>query len=131
MKRLEKLRERLLADQNVGATTEYGFLTVAYLGCKNVGMKRAVGTAAAIGFFIAISGTVGYMISGWSKTLSDPYTLGFIYLPAFLAISIASSVTAPYGARCSQKLPEKFLKKIFAIISLVLSVKMLIAFARF
>ena len=60
-----------------------GFLTVAYLSYKNVAMKKAIGTSAAIGFPIAITGTVGYMMSGWSKTLNDPYTLGFIYIPAF------------------------------------------------
>lgn len=104
-----------------------GFLTVAYLGYKKISMKRAVGTAAAIGFSIAIAGTVGYIISGWSQTLSDPYTLGFIYIPAFLAISVASFIAAPYGARCSIGLPENFLKQIFAVISLLLSIKMLVS----
>lgn len=108
-----------------------GFLTVAYLGYKNVDMKKAIGTSAAIGFPIAITGTIGYMMSGWSKTLSDPYTLGYIYVPAFLAISIASSITAPYGARCSHSLPEAYLKRIFAAISLVLSIKMLVSFVQF
>lgn len=108
-----------------------GFLTVTYLNYKNIGMKRAVGTSAAIGLPIAISGTIGYMISGWSKTLSEPYTIGFIYLPAFLAISVASSIAAPYGARCSHRLPEAYLKKIFAVISLILSVKMLLSFVKF
>ena len=108
-----------------------GFLTVAYLGYKNVAMKKAIGTSAAIGFPIAITGTIGYMMSGWSKTLSDPYTLGYIYAPAFLAISIASSITAPYGARCSHSLPEAYLKKIFAVISLALSIKMLVSFVQF
>lgn len=108
-----------------------GFLTVAYLGYKNVDIKKAIGTSAAIGFPIAITGTIGYMMSGWSKTLSDPYTLGYIYVPAFLAISIASSITAPYGARCSHSLPEAYLKKIFAVISLILSIKMLVSFVQF
>jgi uncharacterized membrane protein YfcA len=108
-----------------------GFLTVTYLNYKNIGMKRAIGTSSAIGFPIAISGTIGYMISGWSKTLSEPYTIGFIYLPAFLAISIASSIAAPYGARCSHHLPEVYLKKIFAVISLILSLKMLLSFVKF
>ena len=108
-----------------------GFLTVAYLGYKNVDMKKAIGTSAAIGFPIAITGTIGYMISGWSKTLSDPYTFGYIYVPAFLAISIASSITAPYGARCSHSLPEAILKKIFAVISLLLSITMLVSFVQF
>lgn len=108
-----------------------GFLTVAYLGYKNVDIQRAIGTSAAIGFPIAITGAVSCMISGWSKTLGDPYTLGFIYVPAFLAISIASSIAAPYGARCSHSLPEAYLKKIFAVISLVLSIKMLVSFVQF
>jgi len=108
-----------------------GFLTVTYLSYKKIGMKRAIGTSSAIGFPIAISGTIGYMISGWSKTLSEPYTIGFIYLPAFLAISITSSIAAPYGARCSHRLPEVYLKKIFAVISLILSLKMLLSFVKF
>lgn len=108
-----------------------GFLTVTYLNYKNIGMKRAVGTSAAIGFPIAIAGTIGYMISGWSKTLNDPYTIGFIYLPAFFAIAIASSIAAPYGARWSHRLPEAYLKKIFAVISLILSLKMLLSFVQF
>jgi uncharacterized membrane protein YfcA len=104
-----------------------GFLTVTYLSYKNVDMKKAIGTSAAIGFPIAVAGTVGYMISGWSETSSDPYTLGFIYVPAFLVISIASVIAAPYGASCSHSLPEAHLKKIFAAISLVLSIKMLLS----
>lgn len=108
-----------------------GFLTVTYLSYKNIVMKRAVGTSATIGLPIAISGTIGYMISGWSKTLSAPYTIGFIYLPAFLAISIASFIAAPYGARYSHRLPEAYLKKIFAVISLILSLTMLRSFVKF
>lgn len=108
-----------------------GFLTVTYLSYKNIVMKRAIGTSAAIGLPIAISGTIGYMISGWSKTLSVPYTIGFIYLPAFLAISMASFIAAPYGARCSHHLPDAYLKKIFAVISLILSLTMVISFVKF
>ncbi|RFC34945.1 MAG: putative membrane protein YfcA [Candidatus Nitrotoga sp. SPKER] len=108
-----------------------GFLTVAYLGYKNIDMKKAIGTSAAIGFPIAVTGTIGYMMSGWTKTLNDPYTLGYIYVPAFLVISIASFITAPYGARYSHSLPEAYLKKIFAAISLILSIKMLVSFAQF
>jgi uncharacterized membrane protein YfcA len=102
-----------------------GFLTVAYLGYKNVDMKKAVGTSAAIGFPIAIAGAVGYLISGWSATSGDPNTFGYVYVPAFLAIAVASSVAAPYGVRCSHGLPEAQLKKVFAIVSLLLSIAML------
>jgi uncharacterized protein len=108
-----------------------GFLTIAYLGYKNVDIKKAIGTSAAIGFPIAITGTVGYLISGWSKALGNSYILGYIDVPAFLAISITSFIAAPYGAGCSHHLPEAHIKKIFAIISLVLSIKMLVSVVQF
>jgi uncharacterized membrane protein YfcA len=104
-----------------------GFLTVAYLGYKNVDMKKAVGTSAAIGFPIAIAGSLGYLVSGWAATAGVPNTFGYIYVPAFFAIAIASAVAAPYGVRCSHGLPEAHLKKVFAIVCLVLSVMMLVS----
>jgi uncharacterized membrane protein YfcA len=130
------LRGLIAAGMGIGSVSALaavggGFLTVAYLSYKNVDMKRAIGTSAAIGLPIAITGTIGYMVSGWSKTLGNPYTLGFIYVPAFLAISVASVIAAPYGVRCSHNLPAAHLKKIFAIISLILSIKMLASFAKF
>lgn len=106
-----------------------GFLTIAYLVYNNIAMKRAIGTSAAIGLPIAIAGTAGYMVSGWSSTATTPYTLGFVYLPAFMAISVASAVAAPYGTRLAQRLPDQWLRRIFAVIALVLSVKMLVMFA--
>lgn len=105
-----------------------GFLTVSYLSYHNIVMKRAIGTSAAVGLPIAIAGTAGYMANGWSITKDIPLTLGFVYLPAFIAISVASIVMAPLGSRLTQRLPEKWLRRIFALISLALSAKMLISF---
>lgn len=105
-----------------------GFLTIAYLEYKNVDIKKAIGSSSAIGFPIAVTGTVGYMINGWHDSLSNPYVFGFINVPAFLAISIATAIVAPCGAARSHSLPEVYLKKVFAIISLILSVKMLVSF---
>lgn len=101
-----------------------GFLTVMYLSFKNIDMKKAVGTSAAIGLPIAVAGTIGYMINGWSRT-DDPNTFGFVYVPAFLMISISSAIAAPYGVRSSNNLSETHLKKIFAVLSIILSLKML------
>ncbi len=125
-----KFRGLLLAGTGIGSVSALaavggGFLAVTYLSYQNVEMKKAIGTSSAIGFPIAIAGTVGYMMSGWSQTLSLPYTIGFIYVPAFLVIAIASSIAAPYGDRYSHRLPETHLKKIFAVLSLILSIKML------
>ena len=106
-----------------------GFLTVAYLTYKNTEMKKAVGTSAAIGLPIAIAGTIGYVVNGWSTTSGHTWTIGFVYIPALVAISLASFITAPYGARLSQQLPNASLKKIFGIVTLALSAKMLYSIA--
>lgn len=127
-----KIYELFITGTGIGAVSSLaavggGFLSVTYLSYKNIAMKRAIGTSAAIGFPISIAGTVGYMVSGWSKTLDVPYTFGFIYIPAFLAISITSAIAAPFGVRYAHSMPDAKLKKIFAIISLALSIKMLIS----
>lgn len=104
-----------------------GFLTILYLSYKNIEMKKAIGTSAAIGFPIAIAGATGYMIGGWSVTQDISYTVGYVYVPAFTTIAISSIIAAPVGVRLSHYLPSAYLKKIFAIISLLLSIKMLLS----
>lgn len=120
----------LLGGSGIGAvsalvSTGGGSLTVPYLVWQNVDIKKAIGTSAAIGLPISIAGTAGYIINGWSATSVDSQTLGFIYLPAVLLISITSVVTAPLGAKLAHKLPVAFLKKVFALLLIVLSIKML------
>lgn len=102
-----------------------GSLTVPYLVSRNIGIKKAIGTSAAVGFPIAISGTIGYVINGWSNTSVDNYTFGFVYLPAVILISMTSILTAPFGVKLAHHLPVSQLKKIFALLLIVLSAKML------
>lgn len=104
-----------------------GFLTIIYLGYRSVDIKRAVGTSAAIGLPIAVAGTIGYALGGWSETANYPYTLGFIYVPAFFAISIASYIAAPIGARLALRFSAGNLKKVFAVFALGMSIKMFIS----
>lgn len=121
----------LFAGTGIGAVSALaavggGFLSVAYMTYKNIEIKKAIGTSAAIGLSIAIAGTLGYAFSGWSTTLGVPYSFGFIYLPAFLLISISSMAMAPFGARWAHSLSESRLRKIFALVSMALSIKMLL-----
>jgi uncharacterized membrane protein YfcA len=104
-----------------------GSLTVPYLVSKSIDIKKAIGTSAAIGLPISVTGTIGYLINGWSTDLGYDYTVGFIYLPAVFLISITSFFTAPYGAKLAQTLPVDILKKIFALLLILLSVKMLLS----
>ncbi len=102
-----------------------GTLTVPYLTWQNINIKKAIGTSAAIGFPIAIAGTLGYVINGWENTSLENYTFGYVYFPAVLVISTASFFSAPYGVSLAHKLPISVLKKIFAILLIILSIRML------
>ena len=103
-----------------------GSLTVPYLVWQNVDLKKAIGTSAAIGFPLSIAGTVGYIVNGWGEGFSSSgMSVGFVYLPAVLLISLMSFFTAPYGAKVAHKLPVAKLKKVFALLLMALSIKML------
>ncbi len=103
-----------------------GSLSVPFLTWCNVAIHRAIGTSAAIGFPIALAGAAGYVVNCLSVPL-PPYSLGFVYLPALIGIAAASIVTAPLGAKLAHSLPIDKLKKIFALLLIVMGTKMLVS----
>lgn len=102
-----------------------GSLSVPFMTWCNVKVHHAIGTSAAIGLPIALAGSVGYMISGYSATGLPAGSFGFIYLPALLGTVCTSVLVAPLGAKLAHRLPVAILKKIFAGVLVLLSAKML------
>ena len=91
-----------------------GSLSVPTLHAFGATMHRAVGTGAAIGVFIALSGTLGFVISGWSVAGRPPLSLGFINIPALLLIGLTATLCAPLGAAIAHRLQQRTLKLAFA-----------------
>jgi len=102
-----------------------GSLTVPWLTRCNVPIQQAIGTSAAIGLPIAVFGTAGYIWNGYSAARLPEWSLGYIYLPALVCMLAASTLAAPSGARLAHRLPVVLLKRIFALLLIVLAVKML------
>ncbi|MFP5348451.1 MAG: sulfite exporter TauE/SafE family protein [Gammaproteobacteria bacterium] len=102
-----------------------GSLTVPYLTWCSVPVKQAIATAAAIGFPIAVAGTVGYVVGGLNETGLPPYSVGYVVLPAFIGIVIASVLAAPLGAWLAHRLSETTLRRLFALFLAVLGMRML------
>jgi uncharacterized membrane protein YfcA len=102
-----------------------GSMSVPFLVWCNIAMRNAIGTSAAIGFPIALAGAAGYVVNGLAVKL-PPYTMGFVYLPALLGIAVASILTAPLGAMLAHSLPVGRLKKIFALLLMVMGTKMML-----
>lgn len=120
----------LLAGSLIGMVSSLvgiggGTLSVPFLQWCALPFRSAVGTAAAIGFPIALAGTAGYSVNGLSVTGLPAGSLGFIYLPALAGVAAASVLTAPLGARLAHCLPVPRLKKMFALLLIATGTKML------
>ena len=102
-----------------------GSLSVPFMLWCNIVVHHAIGTSAAIGLPIAIAGTLGFIVNGWAVAGRPEYSLGYVYLPALLGVAACSILTAPLGVRLAHSLPVDTLKRVFAILLLLLASKML------
>jgi uncharacterized membrane protein YfcA len=91
------------------------FMTVPYLLARQVPMHHAVGISAALGFPIALAGSLGYVFADTGGMALPAGMLGLIFLPALAGLSVASVLTAPLGARAAQRLNVKQLRRVFAV----------------
>jgi uncharacterized membrane protein YfcA len=103
-----------------------GTIIVPFLVWCNVPIRKAIGTSAAIGFPVALGGTLGYLATGLQHAGLPPYSIGFVYLPAVGWIALASVLTAPLGAKATHNLKLGTLRKLFALLLVVLATKMLL-----
>ena len=100
-------------------------MTVPFLSRSRVDIRRAVATSAACGPPIALAGVLGFIAVGWGREGLPPGSTGFVYWPAVAGILIASAPSAPLGARLAHSLPLPVLKRIFAVLVLVVAAKLL------
>jgi len=101
-----------------------GFISVPFMAWCNVAMHNAVATSAALGFPIALTNVIGYIISGLSVQQLPPASFGYIWLPGLIVIALCSVITAPLGAKAAHALPVARLKRVFAIILYLLAAYM-------
>lgn len=102
-----------------------GFLSIPFMVLCNVSIHQAVGTSAALGFPIALAGTIGFMISGTGVDGLPGSHIGFVYLPALFCVGAMTVMIAPYGAALAHKLPVAKLKRAFGFFLGLLATKML------
>jgi len=103
-----------------------GTLVVPFLVWCNTPLRLAIGTSAAIGFPIAVGGTLGYIATGWGAHALPASSLGYVYLPALLWAASASVMTAPLGAKFTHSMNIHLLRRAFALVLLALAAKLLL-----
>ncbi|GIU44156.1 sulfite exporter TauE/SafE family protein [Shewanella algidipiscicola] len=101
-----------------------GALLVPFLCWCGLQIRQAIGFSSVTGLTIALFGSVSYVIAGWGEPGLADYTLGYVYLPALIGIVSTSMLTAPFGAKAASILPTPRLKKIFALLLMVIGLKL-------
>ena len=88
-------------------------------------INKAIGSAAAIGFLIALFGAVGFLISGSYLKTNLPLSIGFLNIPAFLIFIPITTFMARIGAKTVHKIDKNKISKFFGIFLLVIASKFL------
>lgn len=103
-----------------------GSLTVPYLSAVGVRMQQAVATSSACGIPIAVAGSIGFILAGWSRADLPAGSAGYVHLPSLVAIVMASVPAARLGANLAHRLPAATLRRVFAVLLLLVATEFLL-----
>jgi len=78
-------------------------------------INKAIGSAAAIGFIIALFGGLGFFLTGTYLDANLPLSIGFINMPAFLIFIPITMFMARVGANTSNNMDKSKLQRFFGI----------------
>ena len=93
-------------------------------------INKAIGSAAAIGFLIALFGAIGFLITGSYLKTDLPLSIGFLNVPAFLIFVPITTLMARLGARTVHKIDKNKISKYFGIFLLIISTKFLLEYIK-
>ncbi len=99
-----------------------GTLTVPFLNRCRYTMQQAVGTSAACGLPIALSGALTNVAVGWGHADLPVWSTGYIYWPGLLGIGVTSAIFARFGVKLAHRLSAQKLRRLFALFLLVVSI---------
>ena len=93
-------------------------------------INRAIGSAAAIGFLIALFGTLGFFFTGSYLKTNIPLSIGFLNVPAFLIFIPITTFMARIGARAAHTINKKKISKYFGFFLLIIALKFLYEYSK-
>jgi uncharacterized membrane protein YfcA len=101
-----------------------GSLMVPFMRTFGYDIRKSIGTAAAVGFLISVSGTITMIIGGKIiDNINTPFSVGYINLLGFAVFVPVTMVTARLGAKAVHKIDKKLLSKIFGTFLIIVSIR--------
>jgi len=93
-------------------------------------INKAIGSAAAIGFLIALFGALGFLISGSYLKTNLPLSIGFLNIPAFLIFIPITTFMARIGAKTVHRIDKNKISKFFGLFLLIVATKFLFEYLK-
>ena len=101
-----------------------GSLMVPFMRTFGYDIRKSIGTAAAIGFLISITGTLTMIFSGKIiDNVISPFSLGYVNLLGFIIFVPVTMIMARIGAKAVYKINKKILSRIFGCFLLLVSIR--------
>ena len=101
-----------------------GSLMVPFMRTFGYDIRKSIGTAAAVGFLIAVAGTITMVTSGKIiDNVKTPFSLGYINFLGFIVFVPVTMVMARLGAKAVYKIDKKILSKIFGTFLILVSIR--------
>ncbi len=91
-----------------------GVFAIPYLSRFALPLRTVVGTSTFGAALYCVFGTLGYVSAGWGWEGLPPWSLGFVYLPAFAVMSAASAICGPLGVRLAGRVSDDLLRRLLA-----------------
>ena len=106
-----------------------GSLMVPFMRTFGYDIRKSIGTAAAVGFLIAVSGSMTMILGGKIiDNVSTPFSIGYINLLGFLVFVPVTTVMARFGAKAVYRIDKKLLSKIFGTFLIIVSIRSFIEY---
>ena len=106
-----------------------GSLMVPFMRTFGYDIRKSIGTAAAVGFLIAVSGSITMILGGKIiDNVSTPFSVGYINLLGFLVFVPVTTVMARIGAKAVYRIDKKLLSKIFGTFLIIVSIRSFIEY---
>jgi uncharacterized membrane protein YfcA len=88
-------------------------------------MHQAIATSLAVMLFTSLGGITGYIVNGLGVPDLPAYSIGYVNLPAWALLTVASAGMAQVGAITAHKLPARKLAYIFIAVMFYMGLRML------
>mgnify|MGYP001173038598 FL=1 len=92
-----------------------GLFAIPYLTRFALPLREAIGTSTIAAALYSAFATIGHMTAGAGVDGRPEWTIGFVYLPAFVAMSVTGGLCGMLGVGLAQRISEQWLRRVLAV----------------